>query len=474
MQLGGLGRRGERGGLASPVVVGGRLGFVVVGALAFAAGGPGLVSSISPISPVGQQASDPRVAVDAAGDRTVVWVERSQPLRLVVMSASRLAHARAWTPAVALSGANVLPDSVQLAVSPDGAAAIAWLEARPEARRGGLVAVVVAAYRGGAKAAWQRPRQLSPRGADVMDVALGIDRLGRPLLVWGPSVGPIEAVAGTSRGAWGAPQVLTVSGGSGSADEGPSLQLAVNDSGEALAVWQQLFEQSQRHPLSSAHPFVSFGVMAASRDRDGDWHAAERIGTVNVRTYRYSAPPPPPTHVVLNNRGGAAVLWNTQLGRSERLMSALRPADADWHAASVLTARTARRPVVASDSRGDQTAAWVDVRGRIFVSERAAANGWSPSRPLPAANGARAVWLSVNRGGDAIIGFAAGRYAGSSELLVSFRRGPFGVWRKPVEVGTGELPVGTLDTRRVATLVWVRVIAANYSSVIRAATHAFP
>lgn len=271
--------------------------------------------------------------------------------------------------------------------------------------------------------------------------------------------------------------MITARGSSVSDGFGPAVQVAVNDRGVAVVTWTRVISQRPAHPKLLVLPVITYAVMTATRSHDRHWGRPQQVGTAVEQRQLPGADVWAPTNqlITVDDRDGAAIVWNSQHGNTQRLLDAVKPpGSARWRAPGLLSASNGYDPTIASDRAGNQTVAWLNTHSRIEISTRTPDGNWKRPHLLAHSPPSQSVWLSVNPSGEAIIARAFIRHPGGSEL-VSFRHGPCTPWQRPARLGTGWFPAGALDSRGDATVVWPRLITAHRSgyNVIDATSHTF-
>jgi hypothetical protein len=190
----------------------------------------GTLSAVQTLSSSGQNAGDPRVAVDDGGDAVFAWVRFD--------GTNYRAQALGRTAAGILSPVQTLSSSGQTAYNPqvavrvgNGDAVFSWrrsdgtnsrVQARARTAAGGLSAI----------------QTLSAAGQDAFEPGVAVDGAGDAVFTWQRSDGAnlrIQARARTAAGALGAVQTLSSSGQSAYNPE-----VAVRrKTGDAFATWQR-------------------------------------------------------------------------------------------------------------------------------------------------------------------------------------------------------------------------------------------
>jgi hypothetical protein len=161
-----------------------------------AAGGPfGVPVSLSAS---GQDAEFPRVAIDAAGDATVVWT-RGNGTNKIVEAAYRPA-AGSFGAAMSLSASGESAKNPFVAMDDAGDTAVSWQ--REES--GNEIAQVAVRPTG---AAFGAPTSLSAPGANAANPEVALDGQGEPTVVWTRN-NILQVAAGTRSGVFSQPQSL--------------------------------------------------------------------------------------------------------------------------------------------------------------------------------------------------------------------------------------------------------------------------
>lgn len=172
-----------------------------------------------------QNADDPQVAVDAAGNTVVVW-RRSNGTDYVTQAATRLVG-ESWQGAQTLSvtGAGRDVQAPQIAVAGNGDAVAVW--SRPV----GSISTIRGAVRP-AGGSWQPEEDLSASGETAFNPQVVLDSGGNAVVVWRHFAVNVQAAVRRAGGDWEAPRDLSAPGAGSSAP-----QVAADGGGNALAIW---------------------------------------------------------------------------------------------------------------------------------------------------------------------------------------------------------------------------------------------
>jgi len=161
----------------------------------------------------------PRIAVDARGTVTAVWVRDAGTNRGIVQAATRPPDG-GWTAPVTISAEGLIGRTA-LAVAPDGSAVAAWEDGDDSDRR------IIAAVRTGTNT-WAAASILSEPGRYSADPAVAVHTDGRAAAAWVTDRGREGAearVATATDGTWAASTTV---------DTGEELALEMSRPGRAL------------------------------------------------------------------------------------------------------------------------------------------------------------------------------------------------------------------------------------------------
>jgi hypothetical protein len=190
-----------------------------------------------------------------------------------------------------------------------------------------------------AKAApqWLTPQTLSQPGQDASRQQVAFDQGGDAIAVWQSTGGPQPQIMASARpagGAFGAVQTL-----SDPSTSSTSPDVASDAQGNSIAVWLHFDGANTR-------------VQAAYRPAGGSFAAPQTLSPAG-----YEAREP---RVAMNAAGEAMLIWSLGSGLSEEIQTAAAPPGGLFGEAHDLTSFTtlASVPQVALDSHGDALAVW--------------------------------------------------------------------------------------------------------------------
>ena len=202
------------------------------------------------VSTPGQSARTPELAVDPAGNATLVWVAAG-----VVQSAARPAGGT-WSAPVNLSAASLMTSNPQVVADPSGTAIAVW-------HRLDTGAYVVESASRPIGGTWTAPVRLSAPGVDTFSTPqVGVGPRGATVAVWQRHDGSSWVVAAATRTAGGGwtPSVDVSESGRDAWDP----QVAVDSAGNATAVWSATVPDSWQRVVQGAR--LGGGVWSAPTD----------------------------------------------------------------------------------------------------------------------------------------------------------------------------------------------------------------
>ena len=194
------------------------------------------VSKITNLSAVGGNASSPQIAIDNLGNAIAVW-SRSNGSNNTIIQARRYTYTNgSWLASVDLSAVGGNAQFPQIAIDKFDNAIAVW--SRYNGSNG-----IIQSSRYTNNGSWLAPVDLSETGRDAESPQIAIDNTGNAIAVWrgsngsNGSNGTIQASRYTYNGSWLAPNsVANLSDTGGNADYP---QIAIDNLGNAIAVWRE-------------------------------------------------------------------------------------------------------------------------------------------------------------------------------------------------------------------------------------------
>lgn len=172
-----------------------------------------------------------QIAVDTAGNAVAVWVAQLDST-IVIQGATLPFGSSAWIPATNnLSDASQNASQPQVVVDSAGNATAIWSRSN-----GSNIIVQSSTLLIGSKS-WSSPTDVSPKGIDSFDPQIGVDSAGNTVAVWSSIVGSdVLTLAATQLfgGNWSTPIAISNRG-----ELSFDPQVTVDASGNAIAVWDR-------------------------------------------------------------------------------------------------------------------------------------------------------------------------------------------------------------------------------------------
>jgi hypothetical protein len=298
-------------------------------------------------------AHDPKVATDSLGNAWILWTQTDTGQSVVwarqLTSAGLQAAGLVHPP-------NIVASSPRIAVSPNGNAVAAWQQ--PAVRSNGIWASTRQSGQ------WTQPLAIALDDA-ASSPELKIDDQGHAIAVWLQTEGSSYGVRASrlDAGQWSSGARIDTAGDAGAAAQP---QLAMNGSGNAVAVWQQVDSM--------------IGNIWSSRFEASAWGKAELLSTNDPRYADIPA-------VAMNVQGSALALWE-QFESGVTLWTTRL--DGAWGIPQLVGGELASGPSpqtgprVALDDNGNAVAVWFDkgTTNDTIWATRLSAGTWGARRQI--------------------------------------------------------------------------------------------
>ena len=300
----------------------------------------------------GREAGQPWAGVDQQGNFTVTWDELEPPAFAInAIRAARLpAGASSFEPTETVSSGNDAL-SPRIGVGGGGTAAIVF-------RQDG---VLRGAIRPGAAGGFNPATTLSGSGVNFPSQRVAVDDAGNAIAVWSRNlaVGTTDVVEASERpatGGFAGPADVRTLSSTTSGDKSTAPALAMAPDGRVLALWT--FQ-------------VGSGVTEVrdiERKPNGTWMAASQLASKPGEIARSA-------DVAIAANGSAVASWIATPGSSDVLQAAVRPPDGAFGGYRTFAATSVGLPVVASNRAGDAEVAWNGSMGEGVFGVRRPAGG---------------------------------------------------------------------------------------------------
>jgi hypothetical protein len=365
-----------------------------------------------------------------------------------------------------------------------------------------LVVGMLSATAGSASAAsWLEPKDISAAN-EVVDgrPEVAVDPAGNAIAIWERHVGGEEIVEASERpagGDWSEPEVLSLPG-----EEGQRSQVAIDASGNAIAVWITekssigFFVRSAVRPpggewsepedvsdstSETVPPMLAFDaageavavwtafdgsnfiLRGAVRSADGEWSEPDDLSDAGGNVTPLEAP-----DVAIDAAGNAIAVWKLE-GGNDVVQAAVRPAGGDWAEPDDLSdpGQDAGEPHVAMNDAGEAVAVWTHFDGSDIVQAavRPAGGDWAePDDLSDPGQDARAPRIAMDEVGEAVAVWT--RSNGTNDLVQAAIRPAGGDWAEPDDLSTAGRnsfsPVVETNVAVGAVAMWFRFDGANF------------
>jgi Divergent InlB B-repeat domain len=390
----------------------------------------------------------PRVGIDAAGNATAIWLQDDAGTRRRSVWTSRRNAGGTWSAPAQLESSDIDFFEAELAVdAASGRAVAAW--------RGGTAQEVYARLADSA-GVWGAVTRISGEANNINSLQVGIDASGRAVAVWtqnqpGP-LNPINLWANrySSAAGWGSAQ--RVAPDSGQLDLDPAL--SVSAGGRAFVVWTR----------------NSVGILASHAEAGGAWSAPTTLAAGQVST-GVGTP-----RVIADANGNAMAVWpQGALNASKQFVTHLtskRFANGAWSGTAVplyspVVTPTGTRLVetrLAANGAGQTAAVWSLRDGSVHAAQSSTAGVWSTAavvRPASSLELGGLPEIAIDSLGNMFATWAArsDTPAGTPEVwLNGFATGSG--WGQAAVHQTGADVAGdpriAMNDRGNAAMVWIR------------------
>jgi hypothetical protein len=309
----------------------------------------------------------PDLAVNAAGEAVLVWMRLHLTERAVEASARTLGGV--WQKPEILTETPEDQHPAEVGIDAAGDATAVW-----EDKRSGEVLTTGATKPAGGK--WQAPVSISKPGGNANEPRVAVDASGDAVAVWERFEGEelIEASTKPAGAGWG--ESVALSKPESGKGEPAGQQVAIDDHGEAVAVWSR---------TNGPHAFIEVSVGRAS---NSTWRPPVAISGPGADVEERPA-------IGVDGNGNAVATWERLSGGNEVIEAASgAAASGSWQPPVQLSegGQEAGEPQVAIDSQGDAVAVWRRFDGKTsYLAEAARLDAAGPQLNSPAVPAAGAV-----------------------------------------------------------------------------------
>jgi hypothetical protein len=442
----------------------------------------GSFGSPQTISDPGQDAFEPQLAFDRAGNTLAVWT-RSDGANRRVQAAVRPTGG-SFGPAQTLSEAGQPASAPQVAVDPQGHAIVIW------DRSDGTNHHIQVAMRppGGV---FGRAQTISAAEGSAFKPRVGFDSQGGAIAIWQHSNGANVRVQATFRqpgsGRFDPPQTISAADISAVSPE-----VAIDGQGNAVAAWksfdgtnfriQAAVRRAGRQfelPETISEPGGIASEPQVAIDGQGNpivvW---QRFGGTNRRiqaTFRAAAQTISEAgqaagvpRLAVDPQGNATAIWEFSDGTNHRIQAAFRPLGGTFGPPQSLSAagQDAARPQIAFDGQGTAIAIWERSDGtndRLQAAFRPAGGSFGPAQTISAGDAAFKR-LAVNTQGNALVVWDG--FDGTNPRVQAAFRPTGGSFGPPQNISAAlqgpVAPEVAIDQQGNALAIWTRSDGTNH------------
>jgi hypothetical protein len=318
----------------------------------------------------------------------------------------------------------------------------------------GCLAALTLAASASATPAWVTPAaSLSATGGNANGVRLGLDAAGDTVAIWDRFNGSNEIVQASTRlassGSWQTPVNLSEAGHSAAA-----ASLAVNSSGDAVAVWRW---SSGTNEITQA---------AFRQGANGSWQTPVDVSAAGGNAFNATA--------AIDSAGDAVALWQRYNGTRYVIQAAVRPNSTGvWQTPVTINEATSETsaPQLAMNAGGEAVAVWDQLIGghQLVQAATLQAPGGSWQTPV---NLSEAGWnsfvpeVAISSGGEAAVVWRRTNGPNGEFVQASVRPVSTGTWQAPTELSASgenaEDAVVAFDAEGDATVLWQRYSGSSW------------
>jgi len=301
----------------------------------------------------------PQVAMDGAGNALVVWDQDEDDGILSIM-ANRYEAGSGWGTAEPIETFEDHAFNARIAMDGAGNAFAVWEQ------WGGITHSIIAnCYMVGS--GWGTAEPIKNYAGWTLSPQVAFDEAGNAIAVWQQGDATTDSIWAnryTPSGGWGTAEPIETDAGGAEAPE-----IAVDGAGNAIAVWRQ-------DDGNGIYSIMTNRYVAGS-----GWSTAEAIETGAGNAGDAGNP-----QVAFDGAGNALVVWRQDDDTGSSIMSNRYVAGGGWGTAQVIDsyAGTASYPQVAFDGVGNAVAIWYQYNGTysIWANRYEASGGWGTAEGI--------------------------------------------------------------------------------------------
>ena len=391
-------------------------------------------------------ATSPQVAIDGSGNAVAVWTQ-SDGTRNNIW-ANRYTPSGGWGTAALIetddAGSAFIP---QVAMDGSGNAVAVWTQS--DGTRGNIWA-----NRYTPSGGWGTATLIETDNTGyASDPQVAMDGSGNAVAVWTRSVGIRDKIwenRYTPSGGWGTAALI----GTDDAEDAMYPQVAMDGSGNAVAVWTQ--SDGTRD-----------NIWANRYTPSGEWETATLIETNDAG----SALIP---QVAMDGSGNAVAVWHQYDGTRDNIWANRYTPSGGWGTAALIetnNAGDAMYPQVAMDGSGNAVAVWHQsdgTRNNIWANRYTPSGGWGTAALIETDDAGSALipQVAMDGSGNAVVVWA--QFDGTRGNIWANRYTPAGGWGTAALIetdnaGNAVYPQVAVDGSGNAVAVWYQSDGTRYN-----------
>lgn len=386
-------------------------------------------------------ADKPRIAVNASGAAVAVWEQNSGSRKDIW--ANRYLPASGWAGAELIetnnAGSAVNPE---VAIDASGNALVVWAQ-----WDGSLFNIWASRYQPGS--GWGDAAVVETGAGDAQTPQIAMNASGAAMVVWQQADGGRTSIWARryAGGSWSGDALLIETDNAG---DGVKPQVAIDASGNAIAVWQHSDTVTVPGP-SDPPPPPPINNIWTNRYVAGSWGSATALESGD----KEAAEP----QVAFDTNGNAMAVWQQSDGTRHNIWARRYVAGSGWGVAGLIEADDAgdaQLPQLAFDASGNAMAVWQQFDGsanNIWVNRYQANAVWGSAEPIDnGSDDATVPQIALEAGGNGLAVWQQGSNLWSNRYLAGIG------WGGAVSIesgnGAAKTPQIVMDGDNNALAVW--------------------
>jgi hypothetical protein len=350
------------------------------------------------LSNAAQNANDPHVGIDGAGNAVIVWYRLDGAHWRIQTRA--LSAAGTLGPVQTLTSGGAHSTLPRVAVAPGGDATIVWQRKDNE----GFYRIQLRVRPSSGAIDLSPVLTLSEPGDSATYARVAVDNSGNAVVVWYRAIGPHYRVQLRTRAAGAGPGLGPIETLSLAGQHSATPEVAVDADGDAVVVWR-------------SHDGANYRIQLRRRYADGTLGPVQNgVSLAGQNAFN--------PQVAVDPDGNAVIVWYAREGRNWRIQARWHHLFGLWKPVQTLSAagQDATAPQLAVDRHGNAVVVWQRNDGtndRIQARTRFANGALGPVQNLSAAGeNAEQPQVAADRDGNAVIVW---RFGGASDYRIQAR-----------------------------------------------------